>query len=62
MKIERRSKMEPKNSENPAPTLTYIFASEIIDGNWNINNIPPLLKDDIIALVERLTGKNVDGE
>ena len=47
---------------NPAPTLTYIFASEIIEGRWSIDNIPALLKDDIIELVERLTGKNVGEE
>lgn len=45
-----------------APILTYIFASEIIAGRWSIDNLPNLLRDDIIQLVEELTGKNVEEE
>ena len=45
-----------------APILTYIFASEIIAGRWSIENLPGLLRDDIVQLVEELTGKNVADE
>ena len=45
-----------------APILTYIFASEIIAGRWSIDNLPGLLRDDIIQLVEELTGKSVAEE
>lgn len=58
LEVEEGKIMEKQTANtNPAPTLTYIFASEIINGNWSIDNLPALLKDDIIALVVRLTGK-----
>lgn len=42
-----------------APTLVYMFASEVIDGTWDIENVPAMLRDDVIELIERMTGKSV---
>lgn len=52
--------MEQPN--NPAPTLSYLFAVEVIEENLTIEQVPGMIRDFVIEIVERMTGKDVSGE
>lgn len=41
---------------NKTPFI-MLYAAEIVDGNWDIERLPASIKDDVLELVKRQTGK-----
>jgi len=47
---------------NPAPTLSYLFAVEVIEGRLTIEQVPSMIREFTREIVVRMTGKQIGEE
>lgn len=40
--------------------LTMLYASYVLKGKWDINNVPPLIRADVQAIIDEATKKPED--